>query len=58
MDTTRSSVSRLERMGPSVPSVTTLCRYAEAIDCRLAIRFVPKRQVSELPVWLREKGDE
>ena len=43
MDTTKSAVSRLERLGPSVPSVTTLCRYADAIDCRLSIRFVSKR---------------
>lgn len=43
MDTTRSAVSRLERLGPSVPSISTLCRYADAIDCRLSVRFVSKR---------------
>ncbi len=42
MDTTKSAVSRLERLGPSVPTVTTLCRYADAIDCRLSIRLVSR----------------
>lgn len=58
MDTTKSSVSRLERLGPSVPSLTTLCRYANAIDCRLQIRFVSLRPDADLPAWLREEGDE
>ncbi|MDY0340574.1 MAG: helix-turn-helix transcriptional regulator [Coriobacteriia bacterium] len=56
MDTTKSSVSRLERLGPSVPSVTTLCRYADAIDCRLQIRFVSKCAVADLPVSWRQEG--
>ncbi len=43
MDTTKSAVSRLERLGPSVPSLTTLCRYADAIACTLSIRFVSRR---------------
>jgi DNA-binding XRE family transcriptional regulator len=56
MDTTKSSVSRLERFGPNVPSLTTLCRYANAIDCRLQIRFVSARPDADLPSWLREEG--
>ena len=51
MDTTKSSVSRLERLGPSVPSITTLCRYAHAIDCRLQIRFIPTCPEADRPAW-------
>lgn len=51
MDTTRSAVSRLERLGPSVPSISTLCRYADAIDCRLSIRFVSRRPEAGASIW-------
>lgn len=49
MDTTRTAVSRLEQLGPSVPSVTTLCRYADAVDCRLCVRLESKRP--EVEAW-------
>jgi ribosome-binding protein aMBF1 (putative translation factor) len=52
MDTTKSSVSRLERLGPSVPTVTTLCRYAHAIECRLQIRFLSRHPEADVPAWL------
>ena len=42
METTKSAVSRLEALGPSVPSLTTLCRYANAIDCTLRVRLVSR----------------
>ncbi|MHB1017908.1 MAG: helix-turn-helix domain-containing protein [Coriobacteriia bacterium] len=58
MDTTKSSVSRLERLGPTVPSVTTLCRYAQAIDCRLQIRFIPKCPEGDRPAWWGQEGGE
>lgn len=48
MDTTRSAVSRLEKLEPNVPSLTTLCRYANAIDCRLQIRLESRRT---RPAW-------
>ena len=51
MDTTKSAVSRLERLGPSAPSLTTLCRYADAIDCTLRIRFVSRRVEVGVPPW-------
>lgn len=51
MDTTKSSVSRLERLGPSVPSLTTLCRYADAIDCRLQVRLVSRRPGACAQPW-------
>ena len=51
MDTTKSSVSRVERLGPSVPSLTTLCRYAEAIDCTLCIRLVSRRPEVGAASW-------
>lgn len=58
MDTTKSSVSRLERLGPHVPSITTLCRYANAIDCRLQIRFISKCPEADRPVWwYTERGE-
>jgi DNA-binding XRE family transcriptional regulator len=41
MGTTKSAVSRLEAAGKSSPSVTTLQRYAQAVGCRVEIKFVP-----------------
>ena len=49
MDTTKSAVSRLERLGPSTPSLTTLCRYADAVDCRLSVRLVSKSPEGDAP---------
>lgn len=58
MDTSKSAVSRLERLGPSVPSITTLCRYANAIDCRLQIRLVSMSPEAERPGWSGQEGEE
>ena len=41
MGTTKSAVSRLETAGKHVPSLTTLKKYAQAVDCRLEIKLVP-----------------
>lgn len=42
--TTKSAVSRMESGGKHVPSLTTLRKYAEAVDCELEIKLVPKKQ--------------
>ena len=41
MGTTKSAVSRLEKTSRHSPSLSTLQRYADAVGCRLEIRFVP-----------------
>ncbi len=41
MGTTKSAVSRLEAAGKHAPSLTTLKKYAQAVGCRLEIKFVP-----------------
>jgi len=41
MGTTKSAVSRLEGVGKHSPSVTTLQKYAHAVDCAVEIRLVP-----------------
>ena len=41
MGTTKSAVSRLEGLGKHSPSVTTLQKYAHAVDCAVEIRLVP-----------------
>jgi|Laugresbdmm110sd_1035091.scaffolds.fasta_scaffold41647_2 transcriptional regulator with XRE-family HTH domain len=41
--TTQSVIARLESgKGKHSPSITTLSRYAEALDCQLEIRLVQK----------------
>ncbi len=40
MGTTKSAISRLEAAGKHAPSLTTLKRYARAVDCHLEIKFV------------------
>lgn len=40
MGTTKSAVSRLESAGKHAPSLTTLKKYAQAVGCRLEIKFV------------------
>lgn len=40
MGTTKSAVSRLESGGKHSPSVSTLQKYAQAIGCRLEVKFV------------------
>ena len=42
MGTTKSAVSRLESAGRHAPSLTSLKKYAQAVDCRLEIKLVPK----------------
>jgi DNA-binding XRE family transcriptional regulator len=46
MGTTKSAVSRLEGAGKHSPSVSTLKRYARAVECNVEIRFVsaPRRR--------------
>jgi DNA-binding XRE family transcriptional regulator len=43
MGTTKSAVSRLESAGKHAPSLSTLKRYAEAVDCELQVKLVPQR---------------
>lgn len=43
MGTTKSAVSRLESAGRHNPSLGTLRRYAEAVDCDLQVRLVPRK---------------
>ena len=43
MGTTKSAVSRLEAAGKHTPSVATLKKYAQAVGCRLEIKFVPRQ---------------
>jgi len=42
MGTTKSAISRLESSSKHSPSITTLKKYAQAVGCRLQVRFVPK----------------
>ena len=41
MGTTKSTVCRLEGQRKHSPSVETLRKYAEAVDCKVEIRLVP-----------------
>ena len=43
MATTKSAVSRLESAGKHAPSLSTLKKYAKAVNCRLEIKLIPKR---------------
>ena len=43
MGTSKSTVSRLESAGKHAPSLTSIKRYAEAVGCKIEIRFVPQR---------------
>jgi len=46
MHTTTSVVGRLETAGGTKqhsPTISTLARYADAIGCRLMIKFAPKK---------------
>jgi transcriptional regulator with XRE-family HTH domain len=45
MGTTKSAISRLESAGKHAPSLTTLKRYAQAVGCRLEIKFVPTAHI-------------
>lgn len=58
MDTTKSAVSRLERLGPNSPSLTTMCRYANAIECRFEVRFAPKCPPADRPFWWPDEDPE
>ena len=40
MGTTKSAVSRLESAGKHAPSVASLKKYAQAVGCKLQVRFV------------------
>ncbi|MFZ9901998.1 MAG: helix-turn-helix domain-containing protein, partial [Vulcanococcus sp.] len=40
--TTRSAISRLEAARKHLPALTTLRRYADALDCDLEINLVPR----------------
>lgn len=40
--TTKSAVSRIESVHERMPSVATLLKYADAVDCELEIRFIPR----------------
>jgi DNA-binding XRE family transcriptional regulator len=43
METIKSAISRLESAGKHAPSLTTLKKYARAVNCRLEIKLIPKR---------------
>ena len=43
MGTTKSAVSRLEGSGKHAPSLATLRKYAQAVDCQLQVRLVPQK---------------
>jgi len=49
MGTTKSAVSRLEAVGKTSPSVSTLKKYARAVGCVVEIRLVPasRRRASD-----------
>lgn len=47
MNTTKSSISRLETLHPAgrpSPSVETLQKYAAAVGCKIVIKLIPKKQ--------------
>jgi transcriptional regulator with XRE-family HTH domain len=46
--TTQSSIARLER-GSRPPRLDTLARIAEALDCALDVRLVPRTALPGLP---------
>lgn len=49
MDTTPSAVARLEsttRKKPHAPCLSTLLRYAAAVNCELKIELVPQRDAA------------
>lgn len=48
-------VAKLENKENKNPTVETLKRYAEALECKLLIRFVPKKELSVLLNELAEK---
>jgi DNA-binding XRE family transcriptional regulator len=41
--TTKSAISRLESGSKHAPSITTLRKYAEAVNCELEIKLKPKQ---------------
>ena len=42
MGTTKSAISRLEGGAKHSPSVSTLSRYARAVECEMEIKLVPR----------------
>ncbi|ACF42902.1 helix-turn-helix domain-containing protein [Pelodictyon phaeoclathratiforme] len=42
--TTKSAISRLESGSKHSPSLTTLRKYAKAVNCELEIKLKPKQQ--------------
>lgn len=48
-------VAKLENKENENPTVETLKKYAEALECELLIRFVPKKELSILLNELAEK---
>ena len=42
--TSKSAISRLESGSKHSPSLTTLRKYAEAVNCELEIKLKPKQQ--------------
>jgi len=43
MGTTKSAISRLESAGKHAPSLATLKRYAQAVNCELQVKLVPQK---------------
>lgn len=43
MGTTKSTISRLESAGKHAPSLTSLKKYAEAVECKIQFKLVPQR---------------
>ncbi len=44
MGTTKSAVSRIESVRERPPSVATLMKFANAVDCEFEIRFIPRER--------------
>lgn len=54
MGTTKSAVSRLEAVGKHAPSLTTLKKYANAVDCSLEIKLIPTARLTKSSRGTRE----
>jgi DNA-binding XRE family transcriptional regulator len=55
MGTTKSAISRLEAAGKHAPSLTTLKKYARAVDCRLEIKLVPNTRLTKRSIPAAKK---
>ena len=49
------SVTKLENKEKENPTLETLKKYADALDCELLIKFIPKKEISKTLDELAEK---